>query len=66
MWQTALAITDTAAHFLPSIDISDASDFYIMGYSTLNQDSTISVSALDGYGDTGMEVTDNSPDKMPL
>lgn len=61
VWQPPLNITDTAAHFLPEIDISDAADFYIMVNSTLDQDATLSVSALDGYGDPGMEVMDQSP-----
>ena len=61
VWQPTLAITDTVAHFLPQIDISDASDFYILVNSTLNQDSSLSISALDGYGDHGMEVMDQSP-----
>lgn len=60
-WAGPLTITDTAAHFLPSIDISSASDFYVMVNSTLNQDATVSITALDSYGSNGMEVMVNSP-----
>lgn len=52
-WQAPLAITDTTARFLSTIDLSEAGEFYLVIQSTLDQIVVFNIDAINGHDING-------------